>query len=191
MCSRGGRQPRGIERLAAGPAPNVPNPYDTGRGGLTAVTFPDMPFAAPRPDVAATVHATVTYHGVANPMRAKLRFDMADPLAVTLVFLRAGSGGAGEVDWTFARELLRAGLDRHEGLGDVRVWPEDRFGVRLLHVVLDSPEGCGRAELPRQAVRKFLNETFHLVPAGAPEEMRAATALDAALDQIRGGGHGC
>ena len=58
--------------------------------------------------------------GAATPIEAELRYDPADPYAVTTVF----KTGASQVRWTFGRELLAEGL--YEPSGD---------GVRVSRVV--------------------------------------------------------
>ena len=55
------------------------------------------------------------------PVRAELRYDIADPYAVQVSFHTGSDTDA--VEWTFARSLLTEGVSAHAGEGDVRVWP--------------------------------------------------------------------
>lgn len=54
---------------------------------------------------------------------ATLHYDRTDPFAVRMTFPAPATLEGVEVCWTFARELLAAGLDDSEGHGDVRVRP--------------------------------------------------------------------
>ncbi|MGY1809205.1 SsgA family sporulation/cell division regulator [Blastococcus sp. SYSU D00669] len=108
---------------------------------------------------------------------ALLVYDAADPFAVRITFGDTGSG-AGEEDgvtWLVGRELLRAGLDRPAGDGDVRLWPASATAdVLFLH--LRAPSGEALFELSRATLTAFLRETEALVPSGSE-----AAALD--IDQ--------
>ena len=57
--------------------------------------------------------------GAATPLETELSYDPADPFAVTATFLTV----AGQVRWTFGRDLLIGGLFEPTGDGDVHVWP--------------------------------------------------------------------
>lgn len=92
-----------------------------------------------------------------------LHYNSSDPLAIELTFSSRINPAKGEaLTWVFARDLARAGLERHSGIGDVRVWPSND-GLRL-HIVLDSPEGYGHGWLPATLVRLFLARADKLVP---------------------------
>jgi hypothetical protein len=100
---------------------------------------------------------------------ALLSYEAADPFAVRIIFGDTGSGpGAADdgVTWLMGRDLLRVGLDRPAGEGDVRVWPASATAdVLFLH--LRAPSGEALFELSRATLAAFLRETEALVPSGS------------------------
>jgi Streptomyces sporulation and cell division protein, SsgA len=100
---------------------------------------------------------------------ALLSYEAADPFAVRITFGDTGSGPAGADDgvtWLMGRDLLRVGLDRPAGEGDVRVWPASATAdVLFLH--LRAPSGEALFELSRATLAAFLRETEALVPSGS------------------------
>jgi len=106
---------------------------------------------------------------------ALLTYEAADPFAVRITFGDSATGpGAADdgVTWLVGRDLLRVGLDRPAGDGDVRVWPASATAdVLFLH--LRAPSGEALFELSRATLSAFLRETEVLVPAGSE-----AAALD-------------
>jgi hypothetical protein len=103
---------------------------------------------------------------------AVLGYDPHDPYAVQISFGEVGTGpdgspapAEGGITWLLARELLRTGLDRPAGDGDVRVWPaHSAADVLFLH--LRAPSGEALFELSRGAVAAFLRHTDTMVPPG-------------------------
>ena len=100
------------------------------------------------------------------PVRAGLRYDMADPYAVQVAFYTGAGNGDDVVEWTFARELLGDGMTRAAGEGDVQVWPSLDAGDAALCLSLCSPSGRALFEVPRPALSDFLSRTYSAVPAG-------------------------
>jgi hypothetical protein len=96
------------------------------------------------------------------PLTGLLRFDAADPIAVSLV-VRVGS--AQTVEWTFARDLLVVGSERPAGVGDVRVRPSQDAKRRILALTLASPDGKVELELPSQRVDAFISQTYAAIPS--------------------------
>src|ERR671928_1072496 len=94
---------------------------------------------------------------------ALLCYDAADPFAVRIAF--GENGDVDGVNWLVGRELLRAGLDRPAGDGDVRVWPASAT-ADILFLHLRAPSGEALFELSRAALAAFLRGTEALVPAG-------------------------
>jgi hypothetical protein len=94
---------------------------------------------------------------------ASLRYDPADPIAVTLT---VRSGGGNLVTWTFARRLLADGLRKASGLGDVRVTPVLDDSRHRILVSLSSADGHAELDLPRDRVETFLRQAFAAVPTG-------------------------
>jgi hypothetical protein len=87
---------------------------------------------------------------------AYLSYNAADPFAVA-----ADLAGA---RWQLAREMLRDGLHRPVGIGDVRLWPCPPAAM-FMH--LRSPAGEALIELSYGQVAGFVSRTARLVPFGA------------------------
>lgn len=112
---------------------------------------------------------------------ATLGYDVADPYAVRIGFGDADDDG---ISWLLARDLLRAGLDRPAGDGDVRLWPARTTGdVLFLH--LRAPSGEALFEVSRSTVAAFLRQTEQLVPVG---QEAAALQVDDELAALLSGG---
>ncbi|MET9734160.1 SsgA family sporulation/cell division regulator [Streptomyces sp. NPDC006458] len=94
---------------------------------------------------------------------AALHYDPRDPFAVHMTFPAQATLEGVEVCWTFARELLAAGLVGAEGHGDVRVRP---YGFERTELEFHAPEGTAVVHLHAGDVRRFLDATGTLVPVG-------------------------
>ncbi|GAA3777245.1 spore wall synthesis regulator SsgD [Streptomyces chiangmaiensis] len=94
---------------------------------------------------------------------ATLHYDRRDPFAVRMTFPAPATLEGVEVCWTFARELLRAGLTGPEGHGDVRVRP---YGYDRTVLEFHAPEGTAVVHIHSTDVRHFLKRTTELVPTG-------------------------
>ncbi|MFC9932143.1 SsgA family sporulation/cell division regulator [Streptomyces sp. NPDC127190] len=94
---------------------------------------------------------------------ATLRYDRSDPFAVRMTFPAPATLEGVEVCWTFSRELLAAGLEGPEGLGDVRVRP---YGYDRTVLEFHAPEGTALVHVRSGEIRRFLAATDELVPAG-------------------------
>jgi Streptomyces sporulation and cell division protein, SsgA len=133
---------------------------------------------SPHMDVEAAVQLRlVVADADAVPLPVNLRYSAADPYAVRAVF----SGDGMEVEWVFARELLRAGLTCPTGDGDVHVWPSWGTGRELLMISLSSPDGQAVLEAGAEDVRNFLDRTTVVVPDG---EESSYLDMDAALAKL-------
>jgi hypothetical protein len=107
-------------------------------------------------------------------------YDARDPYAVRITFGSPRVDFEDAVTWLIGRELLRAGLDRLTGDGDVRVGPTAaRSDVLLLQ--LRAPSGEALMELSRTALATFIRGTETFVPFGAEG---AAIDLDEELAVI-------
>ncbi len=95
---------------------------------------------------------------------AVLRYLPADPLAVRMTFPPEISLDGSAVDWTFARELLDAGLRAPAGRGDVRVRP---CGPDRTVMEFHADEGIAMVQLRTAEVMRFLARSYAAVPAGA------------------------
>ncbi|MFF3876543.1 SsgA family sporulation/cell division regulator [Streptomyces sp. NPDC001978] len=94
---------------------------------------------------------------------ATLRYDRDDPFAVQMSFPAPATLEGVEVRWTFARELLTAGLHGPEGHGDVRVRP---YGYDRTVLEFHAPEGTAVVHVRTGEIRRFLKATDDLVAVG-------------------------
>src|SRR3954471_9119529 len=132
----------------------------------------------PHVDVEASVQLRlVVADADAVPLPVSLRYCATDPYAVRAVF----SGDGMEVEWVFARDLLRSGLTSPVGEGDVHVWPSWGTGRELLMISLTSPDGQAVLEAGAHDVRSFLDRTTAVVPEGDESQH---LDLDAALARL-------
>lgn len=118
--------------------------------------------------------------GLALPLEAELRYDIADPIAVTALLY---AGGDEPVRWVFARDLLESGLDQRTGVGDVVVWPAHEVADRAtVHIQLTSPHGAAVLAAPADEVETFLAATWRLVgPGDEDRHLDIDRAIDALL----------
>ncbi|WP_414936267.1 SsgA family sporulation/cell division regulator [Amycolatopsis sp. cmx-11-51] len=116
----------------------------------------------------------VLLNNSSTPVLSRLSFHVAEPYAVTVSF-RTERGRW--VEWTFARELLAAGLTDPAGLGDVRVRPDLSEDEAMLTLEIESPDGYASFELEREDVESFLGSTFELVQLGSESEYFDVEAL--------------
>ncbi|MGW8374523.1 SsgA family sporulation/cell division regulator [Streptomyces sp. ODS28] len=114
----------------------------------------------------------------ARELTAALRYDAGDPFAVRIVFPSDASLDGTEVTWTFARELLDAGLRGPAGHGDVRIWPA---GLGKSVVELHSSEGVAVLEFQGSDLREFLRCSYGEVPA---DQAVSQLDVDAGLEAL-------
>ena len=133
--------------------------------------------------VATTVTQAVTLElidatGGATPLETELAYDPADPFAVSATFNTV----AGQVRWTFGRDLLIGGLYEPTGDGDVHVWPcLDDEANPVVIIELCSPDGTALLQAPSRTVHDFVVRTLEVVPAG---EESTHLALDALITKL-------
>ncbi|MEV7867906.1 SsgA family sporulation/cell division regulator [Streptomyces sp. NPDC088124] len=94
---------------------------------------------------------------------AMLCYDRADPFAVRMEFPPPATLEGTEVTWEFSRELLAKGMTEAAGVGDVRVRP---FGYGRTVLEFHAPEGTAMVHLRTSELRRFLERSQGLVPAG-------------------------
>jgi hypothetical protein len=126
----------------------------------------------PRPtSVSTELQLRLVVPGTASlPVRAGLRYDVADPYAVQVAF-HTGNGTDGEiVEWTFARQLLTDGVSSPIGEGDVQVWPSSSAGLPVVCLSLSSPSGKALFEVPLPELVEFLGQTYAAIPTGSEGE---------------------
>jgi hypothetical protein len=94
---------------------------------------------------------------------AELRYDPSDPFAVTLAI---GTESLDPVVWTFARELLAAGVSAPAGEGDITIEPDPASGQpRQLRITL-ATDCLATMLVSTDRVVEFLVESYGLVPTG-------------------------
>ncbi|MGW2651708.1 SsgA family sporulation/cell division regulator [Streptomyces sp. NPDC001393] len=109
-------------------------------------------------------------------LHTRLTYRVSDPYAVEVRF---GADTRDETVWTFARDLLRSGLERNSGLGDVIVWPDTGTGSeRRIYIRLTSPEGTALLSAADADLRAFTEAAGGLVAYGT-EHSYLAPALNA------------
>ena len=109
---------------------------------------------------------TVTTGTGEAELSGELRYDPSDPFAVSMAI---GVDCGEPVIWTFARELLAAGVGTPAGEGDITVEPDLSAGFtgedRMLRITLATD--CMATMLaPAERVVEFLVETYSVVPTG-------------------------
>ncbi|GGS55543.1 SsgA family sporulation/cell division regulator [Streptomyces griseoviridis] len=117
-----------------------------------------------------------------DTLRCRLRYTLDDPYAVTLdLFVDPVTDL--RVTWVVSRELLDRGTRGPSGEGDFRVRPVgDRYGTAgALRFTLLRPEGRVCLETGLSGVRRWLDATYALVPAGDESRLLDWDALEAAL----------
>ncbi|MFF4845873.1 SsgA family sporulation/cell division regulator [Streptomyces collinus] len=104
------------------------------------------------------------HEALTQPLRTRFTYRVSDPYAVEARF-RVGTRD--ETVWTFSRDLLKDGLQKEAGLGDVIVWPEKepRQQARVF-IRLTSPEGKALLSAAEHDVRAFVEAAGRLVPYG-------------------------
>jgi hypothetical protein len=112
------------------------------------------------------------------PLLATLDYSADDPYAIRVAF---HVGNDEPVEWIFARELLTVGIVRNIGHGDVRVWPTESSGERILNLSLSSPFGRAHFEAPLRPLTDFLDRTYEIVPAGREADF---IDIEAELDDL-------
>jgi hypothetical protein len=120
------------------------------------------------PAVAADVVVDcIDDQGLTHPVPTRFGFDPAEPFAVTITF----RSPAGDLPWTFSRDLLMTGLRTANGMGDVRVWPSrDEHGAPIVMIEFTSPDGHLLTQVPAAEVADFVARTVAHVPPGAESE---------------------
>jgi hypothetical protein len=129
-------------------------------------------------DRTAEIAMRLLHGNTAIPVSARLSYDPADPMAVTIEFR---TRGVGTVTWTFARDLIADGARTPTGVGDVRVWPARSAEGATISIALSSPSGHALFEGPRDELVAFIDSSYAVVPRG---EEAAWLNLDGALKTL-------
>ncbi|MBO1330508.1 SsgA family sporulation/cell division regulator [Streptomyces sp. VRA16 Mangrove soil] len=131
---------------------------------------------SPRTTVEYHPHRVTTLHDRAllltedNPspvvLRTELHYTEVDPYAVRLSLSAPGA----DLSWDLSRESLLAGVRRHEGLGDVAIWPvAPPSGPPRVRIRLGRPGNCAVLDTERESIATWLDTTLRLVPRGREE----------------------
>ncbi len=130
-----------------------------------------------------TVTAQVTLElidaaGSATPLETELSYNPQDPFAVAATF----STVAGQVRWTFGRDLLIGGLEEPTGDGDVHVWPcLDNDGHAVVIIELCSPDGEALVQARTADITAFVDKMTAAVVPGAEESFLDVDSAIAAI----------
>jgi Streptomyces sporulation and cell division protein, SsgA len=101
--------------------------------------------------------------GGATPLDTELAYDPRDPFAVSATFNTI----AGDVRWTFGRDLLIGGLYEPTGDGDVHVWPcLDNQAHSVVIIELCSPDGEALVQARTADISAFVEQMTATVPQG-------------------------
>ena len=125
-----------------------------------------------RSSAAGTVSRLVTLElidttGVATPLETELSYNPHDPYAVTATFNTI----AGQVRWTFGRDLLISGLYEPTGDGDVHVWPcLDDQAKAVVVIELCSPDGEALVQARTSDITAFVDDMTDAVAIGTESE---------------------
>lgn len=112
--------------------------------------------------VSHDVTTLITHSGIVDAHPVVFTYDPRDPYAMKLTVASAGVF----VEWVFARDLLRDGLDTVAGQGDVALFPDSGAVVIELHSI----EGSFRLECARQGVQRFVADMYETVPEGSESD---------------------
>lgn len=120
--------------------------------------------------------------GDATPLETELAYDPKDPFAVSATFMTV----AGQVRWTFSRDLLLAGLHEPTGDGDVHVWPcLDNAGRSVVIIELCSPDGEALVQAAATDIAAFVEQiTSAVVPGTETIDIEAAIAAIFAAEAV-------
>lgn len=109
----------------------------------------------------------VDSRGRTQPLDTIFSYEQTDPYAVTIRFLTR----AGDLPWTFSRDLLTRGLTAPVGEGDVRVSPGiANDGRAIVNIELSSPDGSLLTQARTHDVYRFATRSLALVPVGTESQ---------------------
>jgi hypothetical protein len=116
--------------------------------------------------------------GAATPLQTELAYDPKDPFAMSATFLTV----AGEVRWTFGRDLLIGGLYEPTGDGDVHVWPcLDNEAHAVVIIELCSPDGEALVQARTADIQSFVERMTTAVAPGTEGEILDVDSAIAAI----------
>ncbi|MEU1366563.1 SsgA family sporulation/cell division regulator [Streptomyces sp. NPDC005803] len=109
----------------------------------------------------------------------KFTYSVDDPFAVRMhLLVTAGIG----VTWVVGRDLLAAGTERLSGEGDFKVWPSRGPHDRpSLYLRLERPQVRATFVADLTTVRRWLDDTYAMVPSGREDTLLDWDALTESL----------
>ncbi|MFF3886124.1 SsgA family sporulation/cell division regulator [Streptomyces sp. NPDC001914] len=100
------------------------------------------------------------------PVELDVTFQYSAEQAFAVVMTLHASGI--EAEWSLSREQLVEGLRRHDGWGDVAMWPVARPGGEdVIRIRLGPASNHVVVEVCRAVLSAWLNETLRLIPRGS------------------------
>jgi hypothetical protein len=105
-----------------------------------------------------SVPTLITAAGNVDVQPIQLSYDPSEPYAVKLTIFTEST----DVEWVFARELLRDALVRNVGDGDIRLGSDGA----AVTIELSSPSGEAQLECARHSVEIFVAGVYEAVPEG-------------------------
>ena len=109
------------------------------------------------------VMQVVVDHANRVSLSATLTYSLDDPYAASATF-RTGDG---DITWTFARDLLKAGMTEPSGEGDIHIRPGHPSRGPIVVMTLSSPSGAAKIEASRHDIGDFVAETYRVCPEGS------------------------
>ncbi len=120
----------------------------------------------------------IDVNGTPSALETEFSYDPQDPFAVSATFMTI----AGQVRWTFGRDLLIGGLYEPTGDGDVHVWPcLDNEAHSVVIIELCSPDGEALVQGRTADIAAFVERMTAAVPVGGES---AHLDVDAAISAI-------
>ncbi|MGH7743333.1 MAG: SsgA family sporulation/cell division regulator [Candidatus Dormibacteria bacterium] len=100
--------------------------------------------------------------GRSEPICVDLTYDVSDPYAFTFEF---HPNTRRTVKWIWGRDMLREGLVRPAGVGDIQLRPH-RSNTDVTVLRVESPDGRAVFHFNRDDLVDWVDEIFELVPEG-------------------------
>ncbi|MCM3298356.1 SsgA family sporulation/cell division regulator [Streptomyces sp. NPDC058947] len=125
-----------------------------------------------------------TLHNLAAPPEnatvvCRFRYAPESPYSVRLDLVTTPGD---QVTWVVSRDLLLAGTEELSGEGDVKIWPSRQRGdAPSLYLRLERPHVTAMFATELHPIRRWVQETYTVVPAGGESPLVDWDALTASL----------
>ncbi|MFI9629273.1 SsgA family sporulation/cell division regulator [Streptomyces sp. NPDC052042] len=118
------------------------------------------------------------------PVDAFLHYSQQDPYAVRVTFQNGTEGDP--IVWYMGRDLIRDGLSRPTGEGDIQIIPDPELSAIVISLSVDDKSATLTAR--RQPVESFLRRTAEAVPYGGESDaLEFVIQREAALARLLAG----